>query len=357
MLLLTVAVAFAAVKARQAGEEEERARLATVARLIHQGVGYWLDHKWPAAEQKFEEALELDPDNISGLYSYACTKKDQYNEQHVDGLLAEADGLLERALAVDRQRVEIWNAKGTILRMQGRVQDAIDTHRKGATVDNSYYANWVSLANAYAVGGDVPEAERCLHAAIERPRGAGDFMPWHNLAAVQLQLSRPEALTSLEKALELGKDKAVTRAAKLLEAKIRLHLAGCVDAEKALAAAITADGLGGPDQGDARIKRILALAHLRSQHWSDAVDNAAQALKLDNQAPHANLIMAIAESRLGHGDAAHRHLDTAAANWPAALQATGVTATADRGLLWFETITDLQQLRTEAEAALAADPP
>ncbi len=357
MLLLTVAVVFAVSKARQADEEEARARVETVARLIHEGVSNWDAHRWQAAEQKFEEALELDPDNIRGLYNYASAKKDQYNKQRDAALLAEADGLLERALRVDHNSVDIWNTKGVILRMRGRFQDAIDTHRRGVAVDPRHYANLVSLANAYAVSGDVPEAEECLLTAVDLVGEAGGFMPWHNLAAVQLQLSKPEALASLEKALGLGQDKAVTRAAKLLEAKIRLHLAGCIDAQKALAAAITADGLGGLDESDARIKRILAEAHLRRQHWPDAADNAGQALKLNNKAPNPHLILAIAEARLGHGDVAREHLEIATANWPVALQDAGMIATADRGILWFESIADLEQLRTEAEAALASNPP
>lgn len=42
------------------------------------------------------------------------------------------------------------------------------------------------------------------------------------------------------------------------------------------------------------------------------------------------------------------------ASWPAELDNKGTIANIHRGVLWFDTLVDLKQLRTEAEQAVAA---
>jgi len=51
------------------------------------------------------------------------------------------------------------NVKGVILRLQGKLAEAIETHEKAAEYDPNYYANWVSLANTYALYHALDNAE------------------------------------------------------------------------------------------------------------------------------------------------------------------------------------------------------
>ena len=64
------------------------------------------------------------------------------------------------------------------------------------------------------------------------------------------------------------------------------------------------------------------------------------------------MIAAIANARLGELDLANDQLAQALENWPAEFEEDDVIVTAEKGLLWFDTLAELQGLRAEAEQAM-----
>ena len=105
---------------------------------------------------------------------------------------------------------------------------------------------------------------------------------------------------------------------------------------------------------DARIERTLALAHLRNGKHALAVRYAGEALTHRDLESASYLIMAIAEAGRGHTGEARDHYAKAVAAWPSELEENRVVAMAERGVLWFDTIDELRQLRTEADTLLNA---
>ena len=129
-----------------------------------------------------------------------------------------------------------------------------------------------------------------------------------------------------------------------------------MDTREALIDAEMADRLA--EGKDGRIKRVLALARLRNDNYPGAVDAATAAIAAADLPAINHLILAIAETRLGHHVAAAEHLESADAAWPAAFaDSDAYEATADKGVLWFETAATLHQLRREADRLIAASSP
>ncbi len=410
-LLLGVAVVIAAGLRRQALDAsrlaEQAARQALEERiegLIAEGIRFQQNKAWASAENAFTQALQLDPSHFRALGNFAILKKDQYAATQDRRYLEQATDLLRQALDIEPNRIETWNLQGVLLRLQDRLDEAIEAHLRGTEVDPNYYANWVRLANAYALRGDSVQAEEALRTAIKLQGETGGFMPWHNLAAVQLRLGKPAAPETLATALKLAKEKSETRLIKLLEAKAYLQLDGHVDPKRALDAAITAHGLADSGSVDPRTSRILALAHLRNENRQDAADHARRAVELNDEDATALLILAVAEVRLSRAPSASADAKLprapsasaeaklprtpSASGAPAESEASDATRTlatsralaasarkhlqdaeftlrvrersdqphreanADQGLLWFETADELQALLAEAKAAV-----
>lgn len=62
-------------------------------------------------------------------------------------------------MRIESKNAKLLNVKGVILRLQGKLAEAIETHEKAAEYDPNYYANWVSLANTYALYHALDNAE------------------------------------------------------------------------------------------------------------------------------------------------------------------------------------------------------
>ena len=71
-----------------------------------------------------------------------------------------------------------------------------------------------------------------------------------------------------------------------------------------------------------------------------------------DRSAYCHLIAAIANAHLGESDLADDHFEQALGNWPAEFDEDDVIVTAEKGLLWFDTLAELQALRAEAEQAM-----
>lgn len=83
-----------------------------------------------------------------------------------------------------------------------------------------------------------------------------------------------------------------------------------------------------------------------------AVSHAAAAIDGEDRPAYCHLIAAIANARLCELDLANDQLAQALENWPAEFEEDDVIVTAEKGLLWFDTLAELQGLRAEAEQAM-----
>jgi serine/threonine protein kinase/tetratricopeptide (TPR) repeat protein len=351
VVLLAGAVAMAARSAQRARESDRRSREIRVTALLKAGADHFNRREWDAAETAYFEALRIEPRSFDALVNLAGVKQRRFSESGAVEALHEASQLLDRALQVDPLRVQTWNVRGVTLRSLGRLDEAVAAHRRGIEVDPAYYANWVSLASAHVLKDDLPQAEQCLTRATSLCKPADGTMPWHNLAAVRLQLNRPDALAAIEQALSIRTDEVHNS---LLLARILLRSGPAADPKKALRAAITADGLGGPKHRNPRVARILALAELRNEHWADAIAWSKKAIEFRDSPAWAHLVMAVAEGRLGNAGAARGHIDAATAARPANFSPGGLRVQIEYGLLWIEDSAELDQLQVEAEARLRA---
>ncbi len=306
----------------------------------------------------FERALRLDTNHVRTLGDFAIFKKDWFNSRPgLDpALLTEADAHLDRALAIDPDRLGLWNAKGVILKKLGKYDEAADAYNAAIALQPEQWAAWVNLGNVMALAGDLSGAKEKLERSCEL---TGKEMEqceysWQNLAAVELALGHPGALDHIENALHCNRASA---SAVALRAMSHLQTGSTYAITEALKDADRADFLAEDRATEkttrARIKRVLALAHLRGGAYAEAVTASVAAIDLGDLRTVNYLIQAIAEAHLGARTAADTHLGMADQQWPAKLKEKGsYDAVAPTGVLWIDSADALYRLRDEAVEAL-----
>ena len=353
---------------RQAQESREQAREAIRMKLMKEGFKHWEEHDWRAAERTFLEVLGNDPEDYGALASLASMYSSQYDVQGKPELLDKADKLVDRAIAVDRNRPEAWNVKGVLYQAWHRPTKAIDAYETALQLNEDYFPVWVNLGMLYAVVGDLTKAETCARKgtelAVEDDTSLSwdeKAMAWRVLAAIQLYQRRSDTLDTLGFAQSISDGTDVPTL--ILYARYHLGMDGEEHAEEALSFAMTANKLVGsgdrntPTSGQrsqdlTRSKRTLALAKLRNRMWGGAIRVANQAANAGDQSAAVQLILAVAKGHLGDLASARGHLRSGEATWPEELKRTPFRATQDGRSVWFDTAEELEQLREEARRLL-----
>lgn len=273
-------------------------------------------------------------------------------------MLEDAEAACRQALELAPDRVEAINLRGVILKMLGRYDEAIEVYRQLATRDagvagaqEHHFAAWSNLGMVYALAHDFDKAEDALRKGAELASDTADAYAaaaWRNLAALELQLGRPEALKDAEQAVARNRNDVACR---VLYARARLTLGNAADLAEALDAAKYADQAANQERPEA--KRIRALAHMRSNEFVEAIAQAEQAIQLGDLKAVNYLIMALARARMGDAPGARKALAQAEATWPDdLLDEDAVRVTADAGELWFESAAELYDFKKQAEALL-----
>ena len=334
--------------ARNAAEFVSRAHVAENQRM------------WSRAANLYRAALEVDPNNVPALGNFARMMKEQVNwaesqNEPVDpSWLEDGIRLCDRAIALEPQEYTLWNTKGILLKKLRRYDEAVTAYERALALNRDFSASWENLGIVQAMAGELESAESNVRKAAELAGTdeADCVYPWRNLAAIELYLAKPEALTDLQNALECERHDAASY--RLL---LRLHLAlpGYVNLPKAVELADRADFL--IDEKDPIVKRLRAEAMLRHGDPESAIRYADQAVRLgDDPASADHLLIALANVALDRTDAARTAYDQAVASWPADWFDEGaVRVIAPQGVLWFDAAADLFRLRGEVEAALRAD--
>ncbi len=362
LVLLAAGVAsttWFAIKATRASEELQTSLLA--ARrvrdvLLEEAIQRSGEEDYTRAERSFRQAIAFDANDYRALGNLAILKQEQFLDQEYRredrGLLEEANHLLNLAVLREQGVAGLWNIKGVVLYLLNRLDEAEVACRRAVLIRP---IDWETQASAAANLARVLALQRrldeALQSALDATATAGkrksEFAagPWCVLGTLQQQLGKAEAAESLDNAVNCDESFPYAR---LMRAKIQLQLIGSRAADGALLDVKSADEAS--DAADPRIKRTLALAHLRSGNLAEAIHNAQLAINLGGMKTINNLIIAIGEAERGTLDAARDHLQTALNSWPEELRRPGgYISTADKGFLWFDTSDELIQLRERAQ--------
>jgi serine/threonine protein kinase/Flp pilus assembly protein TadD len=347
-----VAVALLVLTAVLLTASFRRNREQRIAALVKQGRDDTAARNWTAAEQAFQQALQLNPKHVPTLFNLAIMKKDQFNSLGPKAsrrLLEEADELCRRALARDPKNVGGLNTHGVVLKKLERYADARAAYARAVEIDPQRYNAWDNFAIVCAHEGDLKQAE-ALELKATQLAGTQDRFAaycWRNLASLLLHRGAPGALDAIEKAIaadDLDPDSWLICARTKLAPDVHDFRAALDDIKHA-------DRLA--KGADPKVKRTLALAHLRSGEFADAIKQADLAVGLGDMSCINALIKSIAYARTSDVDAARRELRVAQDRWPPFLaDEHAIAVSSERGLLWFDSADELLGLRAEANAAL-----
>jgi len=330
---------------------------------VQQGISLGEFEMWAAAEEAYQKALGIDPNQFEALGNLARLKKDNFrqapfgrvNRSSLDDALTYCD----RALAIRPDDARVLTVKGVVLSMLDRGADAEGTLRNALQKTPDSYPAYTNLAKVLAMQGRLDEALEAAGKATELVKKQGydgtkwATGTWRTLGTIQLQLGQPDALQAFAQAIACER---TNEWAYLLRSRLRLELETYIDVAAALDDAKIADAT--TVTADGRIKRILALAHLRNGNFSEAVKYAQEAIGNGDQVAVNQLVISIAEAKRGNLGAARQwHARAEQASWPADLPGKDFSATAAREVLWFESAADLERLRSEAKTLIAADTP
>ncbi len=244
----------------------------------------------------------------------------------------------------------IWNLNGVLLKILKRFSAAKDAYQRALELAPDDSATLINVASMDAVlNHDIQAAKQKLNKATTTAdtRQAG-VQSWRGLAAIQLLESDPAALASLDEALATDEK---NYACQLLRARAIILLDESGTETDAFRAAVLAESQSSTPRP--RVRRVLAQAHLRMTQWEKARQHAESALQLRGEACINHLILAIATANLGDLAAAEQHLKSAEDAWPTELAKPGdFIASADGGVLWFETYDELASLKQRARRAI-----
>lgn len=342
-------------------------KIEDIAQLIESGVRLEREKDWVGAADAYQKALEIDPNYVQTLVDLATLKKNHFNslQDHTDlTLLNEADELCRSALSIAPSDWDALNIHGVILKKLGRYDEALVLYERVIELaPETYYPGWANRGTLYALMGQLDQAEASLVKSTELVRQvtkkSGKVQrygvdPWRNLASLQIYRKNAEAAHSIENAIRCNSEDVGVW---VLSARLHMGMDGYIDYERALDHAKKRYDVSG-ESDDPKVMRMVALGYLRNDRFERAIQIAQKALGLGDMEVINHLIMAVAEARRGNVEAARGHLEAADAAWPEELTSEGdYLATADKGVLWFETAEELLGLRDEARRLSAEHSP
>ena len=374
VIALTAIVLLAAAGMYSVGQAEAR-RVAQAERLqadrersVAQAQGYYesgmyyasKDIKdWVESESEFKRGLAIDPDHIENLLGLVWMHLEHHRlapQGAGSDVLEKAEGYAKRVLELNPSNDKALGYLGVILRRLERYEEAIAVLKRALELEPGAYQSWSNLGALYAVIGDLKEAEINLirgtqeGGLVEDPWHA---MAWRNLAVLELYQDRTDAAEHIKNALACAGQDTLGW---VVLARIRLEIDSHFNVSEALADAQFADRT--TFSNNPKAKRVLAMAHLRSDHFDDAVKHANAAIELGDMEAINYLTIALAEVGRGHPRVARENEIKADLTWPKQLREPGsFHATAGAGSLWIEAADDLFALKEELELARASFKP
>ncbi|HJS23797.1 MAG TPA: tetratricopeptide repeat protein, partial [Pyrinomonadaceae bacterium] len=193
---------------RRAEEAATKALTLDGARAeAHTALGYVKHYNWdwPAAEQDFKRAIELNPNYANAHNFYASYLMSR-------GRVDESIAASNRARELDPFSLSISAQRGFLLENARRYKEAIEQLRGVIAMDPNHYQAYWFLGHTYAANGQFDEAIAAAEKAValsERTPGALGMLG----LAYGLAGRKSDALKILNELLELNKSRYVTPAA------------------------------------------------------------------------------------------------------------------------------------------------
>ncbi|KAH9507420.1 Tetratricopeptide repeat protein 21B [Bulinus truncatus] len=125
-------------------------------------------------------------------------------------VLQQTQVLIERAVSLDSNNADFVNEIGCQLMMQGKIKDAMKSHRTAMQLDETSVAALTGIINCQLLQGHIEEAAQQLEFLNE----------------IQQSIGRSADLAYLSAVLAIKKGKGPDKAIELLNESIELHFAG-----------------------------------------------------------------------------------------------------------------------------------
>jgi len=179
-------------------EPMEQARQAFV-----RGIALFESQQYESADAAFTQALALAPGRASVLLNLGVTKVHRQ-------LFAEAEPLLQAALAADDTVGDGWAALGLAQMELGQWAPALRSHESALAHGAGTAAIHMRLGQCLARAGRTQQALAALEAAVERDADLAEA--WSQLGHLQREMQQPaEAARSYQNALDRGADAELHR--------------------------------------------------------------------------------------------------------------------------------------------------
>ena len=127
---------------------EEKVRAAQYRQL---GLDYRGQGRYAEAIASLEDAVELDPQNLSGQVILGWTL-------HLNGQAEHALDVLQQALLQDESYVPALNALGIVYLVDGQLENAVETHTQAVTLEPDNEVGYYNLSLAYQRLGNYESA-------------------------------------------------------------------------------------------------------------------------------------------------------------------------------------------------------
>lgn len=318
--------------------------LDTPTQIVQEALNASDRGQFAEAMMLLDRALQIDPDDYSANGYKAFILKERYYRRSLGyrdaTLLEESLICCDRALATKDTAAGLWNLKCVLLTALGRLEDAEAAGIRGLDADPTYAWVHVNLAKVLAIQCDV-------EAALDHAQQGVDLAypsdyPWLILGTLQLHLGQAQAVQSFNEAISI--DKSDSRNHMML-ARLFLTLHDQADEKSALEEALVA--VRNMTLLDPRFHRIAAQAFLANSDFQNAITHAETAIASRDEPSYGYLICAIAHAQLGEHEAARQNIALAQTHWP--FDKADVITLAEKGLLWFDTRAELDELLAEAK--------
>lgn len=332
---------------------------AQIASLQDSAMALALTNNWDRAAGELRTALRIDRDHIQTLLTLAWLKLEHFRALPKQATLEsqqEVVRVCRQILRANPQSIKSLGFLGIALRRLGRYPEAIETLKGALELEPDAYHSWSNLGALYAVTGDLSQAELCLNKGAKLAGRAKDrwhAAVWRNLAALESFQGRRQAVEHLETAIDCDSTGALTWV-------LRARLALSSDDDSVIGEAL--DDAKHADRiavfGNARAKRVRAMAHLKSGEFEQAATQAQLAIDLGDLAGINRLIMANAFAESGRRGDAQTQLNEAREAWPEELRESGgFIAKAGAGDLWIESANEWLALAEKASNAVRTKVP
>lgn len=268
---------------QKAIEETEKVTAKGPELLATRGSAYLALAKPAKAKESFEQAIAAkaaSPEALMGLARLAMIEKD----------LPGANGFAERATAANSHNPDVWFFKGSLLRAQGKTDDAVVAYGQAITLQPGHVSAHIERAELEIAAGKFDAAKADIDAARKTAPSAVAVI--YSQALLDFKQGRfAAAQESLQKVLRTVPEHMPSI---LMSGAVELNLGALQQAERHLRFYV------GRFPNNAYARRLLAQTLLKSSQPADAA--ATLAPLLDRGAQDVKLLTLAGESSLAAKD-------------------------------------------------------